>query len=239
MTTEILLFATILLLGLRHGMDWDHLAAISDIAASERQPRRALVLGTLYALGHAAVVTLLGLLVVLLDVRLPAWVDALSEPLLGVTLVLLGAWVFYALLQGNTYLPTQSRWMVLFNLLRRGYYRARGQAAPPSRITYTALTAWVVGMIHGLGAETPTQLLLFAAAAGVTSAAKGVALVLIFVAGLVISNTVIILASTYTFLRAASHARFQTALMVLTGCLSMGLGLWVLTQVTGTWFLGL
>jgi len=54
MYTEILLFATVFLLGLRHGFDWDHLAAIGDIVTTQPRSKTAIILGTLYALGHAA-----------------------------------------------------------------------------------------------------------------------------------------------------------------------------------------
>ena len=46
---EIGLVATAVALGFRHGFDWDHLAALSDIAASQQSRRRSLALATLYA----------------------------------------------------------------------------------------------------------------------------------------------------------------------------------------------
>ena len=39
--------------GFRHGIDWDHLAALTDITGTERTPRRSMVLATLCAAGHA------------------------------------------------------------------------------------------------------------------------------------------------------------------------------------------
>jgi len=52
-----------LLLGLRHGFDYDHLAAISDITAVQRNWRSGLRLGMTYALGHAFTVAVLGIAV--------------------------------------------------------------------------------------------------------------------------------------------------------------------------------
>jgi len=52
-----------LLLGLRHGFDYDHLAAISDITAVQRNWRSGLRLGMTYALGHAFTVAALGIAV--------------------------------------------------------------------------------------------------------------------------------------------------------------------------------
>ena len=136
----IALLLTALVLGLRHGIDWDHLAAIADItsttsaaeaAESEHadahahapahhhrhggedemrahvgepeaphppppalQPqtpsrllqleRRPVVLGTLYALGHALVVGVLGTAALLLGAQLPDWVDPLMGRIVNV-----------------------------------------------------------------------------------------------------------------------------------------------------------
>src|SRR5437899_12984206 len=110
-------------LGFRHGFDWDHIAAITDITSTTtsghsevdvpvvapvtphghdagemrghvhahaappstmhalgesrfaHEQRHAVGLASLYALGHASVVTLLGILALLLGAVLPGWVD--------------------------------------------------------------------------------------------------------------------------------------------------------------------
>lgn len=56
---------------------------------------------------------------------------------------------------------------------------------------YSAKTSFLIGMIHGVGAETPTQILLFTTAAGLAGALGGVTLVALFVAGLLLGNTVL------------------------------------------------
>ncbi|MBI4219480.1 MAG: HoxN/HupN/NixA family nickel/cobalt transporter, partial [Chloroflexi bacterium] len=38
-------------LGLRHGIDWDHIAAITDVTGAQPSRARALVMASLYALG--------------------------------------------------------------------------------------------------------------------------------------------------------------------------------------------
>ena len=85
----IALLGTGLGLGLRHGIDWDHIAAISDVAGSQKSRRRSMGMGTLYALGHAAVVVALGLVAIWLGTLLPDWVDGYMEIAVGITLLLL------------------------------------------------------------------------------------------------------------------------------------------------------
>ena len=54
------LVLTALALGLRHGIDWDHIAAIADLTSASDNRRRGIVLSLWYAVGHAAVVLVSG-----------------------------------------------------------------------------------------------------------------------------------------------------------------------------------
>jgi ABC-type nickel/cobalt efflux system permease component RcnA len=238
--------------GFRHGIDWDHIAAISDITGSQQNPRRSMTLATLYAVGHAVVVFALGLGAIVLADRLPASVDATMERFVGATLVLLGLYVFVALLRQGRDFRMRSRWMLLISGMRRAFrwlhrwtttrrredpvvevvhehehaveehhhehahQRAPVASAPAGRgsaphshlhrhlgrmpddpfATYTGAAAFGIGMLHGVGAETPTQVLIFLAAAGAGGKLAGVALLVCFIVGLLASNTVVALAGT-------------------------------------------
>src|SRR6266581_3214571 len=93
------LVATAFGFGFRHGIDWDHIAALTDITSSQEEPRRSMWFATLYALGHALVVFVLGLAAIVLAQRLPDGVDAVMERFVGATLVILGCYVFYAVVR--------------------------------------------------------------------------------------------------------------------------------------------
>ena len=56
----------------------------------------AVRLGTLYALGHGAVVIALGLAALWLGAVLPDWLDPIMGRIVGVTLVALGMWVLFS-----------------------------------------------------------------------------------------------------------------------------------------------
>src|SRR5258705_10434405 len=91
------LVLTALGFGFRHGIDWDHLAALSDITASQDRARRSMALATLYSLGHALVVFVLGILAILLAAEVPGWVDGAMERVEGVTLLGVGPYVLSSL----------------------------------------------------------------------------------------------------------------------------------------------
>src|SRR5436190_13472214 len=119
------LVLTALGFGFRHGIDWDHLAALSDITASQDHPRRSMALATLYALGHALVVFVLGILAILLSAELPGWVDGTMQRVVGATLLVLGAYVVVSLARHGRDFRMRSRWMLIFAAARRGTQWAR------------------------------------------------------------------------------------------------------------------
>lgn len=86
---EPVLVATTFALGLRHGVDWDHLSAISDLTGADLRRRHAGLVAALYALGHGAAVFALGALAVAAGERLPTWIDPLMERVVGATLLVL------------------------------------------------------------------------------------------------------------------------------------------------------
>src|SRR5438309_10938289 len=87
------LIATAFGFGFRHGIDWDHIAALTDITGSQDEGRKSMVLATMYALGHALVVFALGVAAILAAERLPSSVDGVMERIVGTTLLVLGVYV--------------------------------------------------------------------------------------------------------------------------------------------------
>src|SRR5436305_8732983 len=97
---------------LRHGFDYDHIAAISDITSIQNNRRDSMRLGVLYALGHAATVAVLGSAVIFFQLSLPAGIDRWAERLVGITLVVLAIYVGGSLVRGKSVAP-KSRLMLL------------------------------------------------------------------------------------------------------------------------------
>ncbi len=192
-STTFMLFASALILGIHHGVDWDHIAAITDITGTVGGKSKSFILGSVYALGHASVIIVLGLLAVVVGVRLPDSVDNVMTPLVGVTLILLSIWLIYTIIRHGKKFRIKSRWMMifatvgkLFDILQEKISHKHKHPHVIYPQTYGVKTAYIIGIIHGIGAETPTQVLLFLTAAGVGGSMVGSLLVLTFVAGLVI-----------------------------------------------------
>ena len=233
MSIELGLIGTGLGLGLRHGVDWDHIAAITDVTGTQPQRLKALRLGTLYALGHASVVVALGLAALWAGSTLPESMDAAMEVVVGVTLISLGLWLVYSLWRDGAGYRLRSRWMLLFDALRRagrwldGRLTGRVHAhphTPETRSAYGVGAAYGIGMIHGVGAETGSQVLLFAAAAGATSNLSGSLLLVAFVVGLLVSNSLITFGSVLGFSGSRTHRVAYVGLGVVTATFSLVVG---------------
>jgi ABC-type nickel/cobalt efflux system permease component RcnA len=268
------LVATALTFGLRHGVDWDHLAAITDLTSNGQDRRRSMILATMYAAGHAAVVVVLGSVAVVAGDYVPESVDSVMGRVVGVTLLLLGGYVLVGLARDRGRFRMRSRWMLLGSLVRRrrarevvvvehdhehtheagarhGHGHAHSMADDHVRSDAAAVTttnrhqhlhvhvgsmpddpggprrrtALGIGALHGVGAETPTQVVLFATAASVAGSAPGLLLLFVFTLGVFVSNTAIALAATAGFLRAEGRFWLYGALAATTGAFSIALGL--------------
>lgn len=267
-------FGAALLFGFRHGFDWDHLAALSDLTGSQPTARRSMWLATLYALGHACMVLLLGVAAILFAEQVPVSVDRVMERVVGVTLLTLGSWIAWTAVRTRGVPPLRSRWMLLLGVAQRIAGRRRKarqrvviehshlhdhnspmhehshlvpaitqiEAAPPPEarggttkvavahshthrhvafapddpfVGYGTRSSFGIGVLHGVGAETPTQLLLFAAAAHASGRPSSIALLVCFVAGLLAANTLIAAASTLGF-RGVLRNRLVAIVLALT-----------------------
>lgn len=91
-------------------------------------------------------------------------------------------------------------------------------------MNYQKGTSFLVGMLHGIGAETPTQILIFTAAAGAGGKAAGIAVLGAFLVGLISSNSVITLGSAFGFLRASKNFAVYATVAVITGAFSLVIG---------------
>lgn len=252
------LLVSSLLLGLRHGVDWDHIAAITDIAATQDSSRRGFVLGLVYALGHGVVVFVIGVLVIVAGQSLPASVDALFGRIVGWTLIVLGVYLIYGLVVHRSAFRMQSRWMLIIGTVRRVVGRFRRsdgiehdhphaafdvhhEGTDPTGAVpvhshphthgpdaafgeYGNPVSFGVGMLHGVGAETPTQVVTFLAASQAGGTAAGVTVLIAFLAGLFLANGIISWMFSYGFQATGRRQTVQMALGAVTAVASLVVG---------------
>jgi high-affinity nickel-transport protein len=203
----------------------------------------AIRLGMLYALGHGVVVIALGIAALSFGALLPDWLDPLMGRIVGLTLVALGLWVMYSIYRyaraGEAF-RLRSRWMLVFDTIRYGSRRfgarlhGHEHVEPLEMSSYGAKTSFGVGMIHGIGAETGTQVLLIAAVGGAASAGLGIPMLFAFVIGLLMSNLGIVLLSSVSFVSSQTRERLYVGIGAVAGLFSLVVGSIFLFGLDGT-----
>jgi high-affinity nickel-transport protein len=81
-----------------------------------------------------------------------------------------------------------------------------------------------VGIIHGLGAETPSQLLLFLLAANLGGTSRGFLGLLCFIGGLLVMNTIMTASASGIFASSKHRPRLQLFVTSLTAVYSLVIG---------------
>lgn len=172
---EIALAALVFALGLRHGLDPDHLVAIDGLTRSSRSRWT----GFFFSLGHGMVVTLVGvgLALAATDWQPPAWVEAFGTLVSIVILAALGA----ANLCLSLRTPQGVR-IETVGLRGRWLIERLGGATHP-------IVAAAIGAAFAVSFDTLSHALLFSAS-GATAAGwlVAAALGLVFTAGMVLTD---------------------------------------------------
>jgi len=297
------LLLTSFTLGVRHGFDWDHIAAIADLSGTAESRRRGFVLSMLYAVGHGAVVFGLGAAAIAFGLAIPDGLDSWMGRIVGITLIALGVWILFELVRKGRDFRLRSRWMLMIDGTFAGLRRVRNKAAgrtiavnhehdhrhddqldthesqhahdhahvdsvtevgvwaplvgagssdkPRSRwgaarqrlshghshthrhelglpesadARYGNGTAAGIGMLHGVGIESPTQIAIFVASTAAVGVSFGLVLLALWVAGLLVANAAIALLAGAGLLQAERSFPIYATLAVVVGLMSIGLG---------------
>src|SRR5262245_38419585 len=144
------------LLGMRHALEPDHLAAVTTLVTEQRSSYKAALLGACWGLGHTLALVVVGAVLVVLRAEMPARVADLFELFVAVMLIALGVRAIYQAARqgqdGPVYTHHHGR-----------VVHAHHTAAPHVHIgTWTlARRPLIVGAVHGLaGSGALTALVL-------------------------------------------------------------------------------
>lgn len=225
-----LFLVTALVLGIRHALEPDHLVAVSTLVAEERRLWPAARLGLIWGVGHLLPLTLIGLPVLLLRLKLP---EAMENTLdLGVGLLLIGL--------GLLTLWRLRKERIHFHLHEHGKNPHAHFHAHSHETTHahphqhpkadTMRRGWVTfgfGLIHGLAGSGAAAALALSAA---PSLPVGVGYLLAFGLGTCLGMfgmTLCIAAPALSTLQRFTWA--QSGVRALAGVMSIGIGvlLWV------------
>ncbi|MDQ1003640.1 high-affinity nickel permease [Neobacillus niacini] len=231
---ELITFAFLaVMIGMRHGIDGDHVAAIADMVGSEPQKRKQVSLGILYAIGHGLIVLIVGLLSIFIGLELPNTTRDFMEILVSLTLIILGGFILYSLFQQRKEYEYKSRFKIVYEGIAKLLARMKLDIIQKnvSSVKLGVISALVIGIIHGVGVESPTQIALLTNAVGLNNVAAATIQLLLFVLGLLISTICITFCLSWGFLKAKLKKRIYMVLGLITGMYSLALGISMLSEL--------
>jgi hypothetical protein len=218
-----------LLLGLRHALDADHIAAVSALVTRERSVVRSCVLGAFWGAGHTAALLAAGAGMIAFRLTIAPAVEAALERVVGLVLVLLG---------GHVLLRT------LGALVVHGHEHTHGAATHRHVHLHLGSTEgahvhlvrlggrpFLVGLLHGLAGSAALMLLVLGT---IPSPVGALAYILVFglgsTAGMLLLSGLVGLPFALATQRAEG---LRTALQVGAGLASVALGVWMLAGPAG------
>lgn len=204
------------LLGMRHALEPDHLAAVSTLMTGERTSARAALLGACWGVGHTLTLLATGLLLALLRAEMPSGASRFFELAVVVTLVGFGVRAI-SIGVGGVLGPTHTH----------------GGPAP-GRVTsprWSLARPLVVGALHGLAGSGALMALL---AATLPSPAAQLTYLTLFGLGSILGMAVLSGLLGWPLARLGTHHVVTRTFSLVAGSVSVALGLsWGLTAIRG------
>jgi ABC-type nickel/cobalt efflux system permease component RcnA len=223
-------FLTILgfgfLLGARHALDADHLAAVSTILSKRPCLRTSGFIGLCWGFGHTLMLLLVGVAVILLKVTIPESVAQTLEFGIGIMLVVLGSSLAWSIYQERWHLHTHEhdgeRHLHLHSHQEDEHHRHH-------HWMYLSVRPLLIGMAHGLAGSAALMLMVLST---VHTMWQGMAYILVFGIGSVIGMVFLgFLISAPLVLSATFGRRVQHVVQGLASLGSVGLGLTMMIRI--------
>jgi nitrile hydratase accessory protein len=197
------------LLGMRHALEPDHLAAVSTLMTGERSSAKAAWLGAFWGLGHTLTLFTAGALLVVLQTEMPEVAARVLEVCVVLLLVGFGVRAIYQGARRVPAGPTHS-------------HRRPGAFSPFQMDRWTLARPLAVGAVHGLaGSGAMTALVVTT----LPSTATRLGYLMLFGVGSIVGMAALSGLLGWPIARLGSHHLFTRAASIAVGCVSTALGL--------------
>lgn len=200
-----------MLLGMRHALEPDHLAAISTLLTGERNIRKAAWLGVYWGIGHTLTLLAAGMILVVLRADMPAIV---SQALAFAVVLLLVGFGFRAIqLSAGRTLAGRKHTHV------HGVTSANGSVGRWTLVQRPLL----VGSVHGLAGSGALTALVMAT---IPSVGARLIYLALFGAGSTLGMAALSGLMGWPIARVGTHGAVARGVSLAVGCISIALGLY-------------
>ncbi|MBX3301754.1 MAG: hypothetical protein KF693_06030 [Nitrospira sp.] len=216
------------LLGLRHALDSDHLAAVSTVLAERPSLLASGAVGFWWGIGHTLTLLLVGSIVLTWGIHIPAEFELIAESGVAVLLLVLGG-----TLAAKLY---RERWHVHSHRHSDGaphvhfHSHERQEDHRHRHWMVQSIRPLCIGMAHGFAGSAALMLMILASTEEVRA---GLLAILIFGAGSIVGMMLIGLTISVPIMysRAISQ-RFFVAMQGVASCASIVVGVWMIVKLT-------
>ncbi|HEY1527149.1 MAG TPA: high-affinity nickel-transport family protein [Candidatus Angelobacter sp.] len=240
-------------LGMRHATDPDHVIAVTTIVTRQRKLTRAALTGAFWGAGHTLTIFVVGAIIILFDVVIPARIGLSMEFSVALMLILLGIVNVVAFMRSASSFSASagadSDALHAHPHAHGDYIHSHAHGHSPrthshrsSRTPlalfdrlfgklalYRPVRPFIVGVVHGLAGSAAVALLVLAA---IPNPRWALAYLLVFGAGTVGGMMLITMsiASAFTFM-GKGRQNFSHRLGLVSGLLSLAFGILLVYQI--------
>ena len=214
------------ILGLRHALDSDHLAAVSTVLAERPSWRASGLVGLSWGVGHTVVLLLVGAIVLALRVPIPEPLALAAEGIVGIMLIVLGGMLGMKMIQERWHLHHHDHDGRSHVHL---HSHLHAQDHGHTHWWRESLRPFFIGMAHGLAGSAALLLLVVASAESVLD---GLVYIAVFGCGSILGMMLIGLALSMPVVWSFRFGR--PLFLAVQGVASVGsvvLGAWIVYQV--------
>lgn len=213
------------LLGTRHALDADHIAAVSTLLSQQPSLRASGFIGLCWGIGHTIMLLLVGLAVIFLKVTISERVAHVLEVGVGAMLIVLGCSLALTIYRDRWHLHTHEhdgeRHVHLHSHVERDDHRHH-------QWMRLSLRPLFVGMVHGLAGSAALMLMILSA---VQTMGQGVLYILVFGLGSILGMVLIGMAISVPLLFSAMYGwKAQGIMQGLASVGSIALGLIIVVR---------
>lgn len=217
------------MLGLKHALDADHLAAVSTITIEKRSLLGSSLIGMWWGLGHTTSLLIAGVLVMLLHVQIGPGTEKALEFCVGLMLIVLGANALRKLVHGGRVHMHAHEHDGHWHVHPHIHEKTTHDVPHTHHGLRVGARPLLIGMVHGLAGSAALTLLVLAT---ISSTVVGFLYIGIFGVGSI--GGMAIMSVLFALPSKLSAQRFSTLSLLfrgVAGLASLGLGAFTVYQI--------